>query len=139
MLNDKYQINPQLQISNGTKRKFDIYNRVFRFTEQTAQVLNALPKNIFINEYIKQIIRSSGSVGANLTEADGAITKKDFINKLAIARKEAKESLHWLNLIRATSPNIPPSLDNLIQENTEIVLILSKIIINTQKNANSKT
>ena len=121
------------QITNN-KKKFDIYDRCFNFASKTAQILQSLPKNPFITEYIKQLLRSSGSIGANLTEADGAISKKDFINKLCIARKEAKESIHWLKLINSISTGGNEALKNLIQENTEIMLILSKIIQNTQRN-----
>lgn len=121
-------------MTNGAPKKFDIYDRCFAFAAKIAQILLSLPKNPFISEYTKQLIRSSGSIGANLTEADGAITKKDFINKLCIARKEAKESIHWLKLIQSISIEENEELKNLIQENTEIMLILSKIIQNTQKN-----
>ena len=122
-------------MTNGSPKKFDIYDRCFNFASKTAQILQSLPKNPFITEYIKQLLRSSGSIGANLTEADGAISKKDFINKLCIARKEAKESIHWLKLIQSVSDIQQISLDGLIQENTEIMLILSKIIQNTQNNS----
>ena len=121
-------------MTNGTPKKFDIYDRCFNFASKTAQILQSLPKNPFITEYIKQLLRSSGSIGANLTEADGAISKKDFINKLCIARKEAKESIHWLKLINSISTEEIKALKDLIQENTEIMLILSKIIQNTQRN-----
>ena len=116
-------------------KKFDIYDRCFAFAGKVNQTLQHLPKNPFINEYIKQLIRSSGSIGANLTEADGAISKKDFINKLCISRKEAKESIHWLKLILSASTQDNTTLENLIQENIEITLILSKIIQNTQNNS----
>ena len=115
-------------------KKFDIYDRCFVFASKTAQALQHLPRNPFISEYINQLIRSSGSIGANLTEADGAISKKDFMNKLCIARKEAKESIHWLKLIQAISAEKNTVLKDLIQESIEIVLILSKIIQNTEKN-----
>ena len=116
-------------------KKFDIYDRCFTFSANVAQTLQSLPKNIFVSEYVKQLVRSSGSIGANLTEADGAISKKDFINKLCIARKEAKESIHWLKLINSISTEKNKALKDFIQENTEIMLILSKIIQNTQNNS----
>ncbi len=123
-------------MTNGVNpKKFDIYDRCFIFASKTAQILLRMPRNPFIDEYVKQLIRSSGSIGANLTEADGAISKKDFINKLCIARKEAKESIHWLKLIHSISSVNGNLLNGLIQENTEIMLILSKIIQNTQNNS----
>ena len=79
-------------------------------------------------EYGKQLIRSSGSIGANLEEADGTLTKKDFINKMAIARREARESKYWLRLIQQVNRLECPELVTLIGEANELVLILSAII-----------
>ena len=83
------------------KKKFDIYDRVFKFSVRTAKFLSKLPNNVIATEYSRQLIRSSGSMGANLAEADGALTKKDFINKVGISRREARESKHWLELLKA--------------------------------------
>lgn len=89
-------------------------------------------------EYGRQLIRSSGSIGANIEEADGALTKKDFINKIGISRREAKESRHWLRLIKTVVTPHDESdrkeLDWLINESTELLLILSSIIKKTQEN-----
>jgi four helix bundle protein len=117
-------------------KKFDIYDRAFNFAVRAVKFINQLPKNLTLIEYTKQLTRSTGSIGANLEEADGALTKKDFINKIGIARREAKESRHWLKLIKATY--IPAGqlevkeLDWLIQESTELLLILSSIVKNAQ-------
>ena len=104
---------------------------------KVVKFLDQLPKNIALLEYSRQLIRSGGSIGANIEEADGALSKKDFVNKMGIARKEAKESKHWLRLIESTSSLKEKTLEEelhwLIQENTEIMLILSSIIKNTQE------
>ena len=64
------------------KKPFDIYDRAFSFAVRTVKFLNKLPKSIVIAEYSCQLIRSSGSIGSNIEEADGALTKRDFINKI---------------------------------------------------------
>lgn len=77
----------------------------------------------------KQVIRSSGSVGANYIEANEALSKKDFKFRVKISRKEAKESIYWLRLI--SEPNDLPNqkeVKDLIQEATELKKILSTII-----------
>ncbi len=118
-------------------RKFDIYERAFEFAVRVANLLSVLPKNQAILEYSKQLIRSSGSIGANIEEADGALTKKDFINKLGIARREARESKHWLRLIEKITPFLSPDkrkgLDWQINEAEELMLILSSIINKTKR------
>src|SRR3990167_2171281 len=82
-------------------RKYDIYDRAFNFAVRVANFLETLPKRTVFIEYGRQLIKSSGSIGANINEADGALTKKDFVNKMGIARRETKESKHWLQLIEA--------------------------------------
>ncbi len=77
----------------------------------------------------KQVIRSSGSVGANYIEANEALSKKDFKFRVKISRKEAKESIYWPRLISETNdlPN-QKEVKDLIQEATELKKILSAII-----------
>ena len=97
---------------------------------------NQLPLTQTTREYSKQLIRASGSVGSNLEEADGALTRKDFINKIGISRREARESRYWLKLLEATTnftdKTIGDEIRWLINESKEIMLILSSIIKNTK-------
>jgi four helix bundle protein len=117
-------------------KKFDIYERTFNFAVKTNQFLREIDKHDLIaKEYVKQLIRSSGSIGANLEEADGTLTKKDFINRVGISRREASESRYWLKLLKETlTIRDKKKLDWLIQECTEIILILSTIIKKTKLN-----
>lgn len=80
-----------------------------------------LKKTIANIEDSKQVIRSSGSVGANYIEANENLSHKDFVFRAKICRKEAKESAYWLRLIKETN-NLSnrESMDNLIQEATEL-------------------
>lgn len=84
------------------------------------------------------MIRSASSIGANMQEADGSITSKDFINKVGISRKEAQETRYWLKLLRKADiirnhDNVL-ELDILYKESDEISKILSSIINKTIKN-----
>ena len=121
----------------SNNRRYDIYDRAFNFAVKVANFLETLPKRTVFIEYSRQLIKSSGSIGANISEADGALTKKDFVNKMGIARRETKESKHWLTLIEAVGSfkdeNTKKELCWLIRESTEILLILSAIITNTRK------
>ena len=119
------------------EKRFDIYDRALGFAVRVAKLIDRLPKSLAVLEYGKQLIKASGSVGANIEEADGALTKKDFINKMGIARRESRESRHWLNLIKKTelinNQEDERELDWQIRESRELMLILSSIINNTKK------
>ena len=113
--------------------KFDseaLYKRLYSFALNCQRLTVTLPKNIHNIEYSKQLIRSSASVAANYIEAIESLSKKDFIHRLRICRKEARESIQWLNLIVDTN-----SLSGgpLLQEGDEIKRILTSSIINTEK------
>lgn len=88
-----------------------------------------LPKTISNIEYIRQGIRSSGSVGANYIEANESLSKKDFTYRLKICRKEVKESAYWLKLILETNDNkFKDEGMLLLKEALELKKIFSAII-----------
>lgn len=84
-------------------KPYDLEERTFEFARDCRNLIAALPKSIANYEDGKQLIRSSGSVGANYIEANEKLGDKDFIFRLKIARKEAKESTYWLKLLRSTN------------------------------------
>jgi len=114
---------------NNTKKVYDLEERTFIFAKDVRLFVRTLPKTIANIEDGKQVIRASGSVGANYREANEALSKKDFIMRMKISRKEAKESGYWLRLINETN-NLKNADDalNLIQEATELKKILSAIL-----------
>ncbi|GAG59778.1 unnamed protein product [marine sediment metagenome] len=79
-------------------------------------------------EIMKQIIRSSGSVGANYIEANEALSKKDFAMRVKICRKEAKESRYWLKLIEVMGEDTEKRRQSLINEATELMKIFGSIV-----------
>ena len=88
---------------NRNFKQYDLEERTFQFTKNVALYVKQLPKNVSNIEYGKQVVRASGSVGANYIEANEALSKKDFIMRIKISRKEAKESAYWLRLIVETN------------------------------------
>ena len=84
------------------------------------------------NEFVlsKQILRSGTSIGANIVEAQEAISKKDFRNKMSISLKEAVETKYWLNLLKDSEYLTEIQIKDLVKDLNEIIKILSKIVKN---------
>lgn len=118
----------------NAKSKIDIYFRIDELVYKIILFLRLVPKNLENNEILKQIIRSACSIGANANEADGTLTKKEFLHTFSIARKESKETLYWLRLLTRLNPNLVSKTKEIEQECSEIVAILSKILISSRKN-----
>src|ERR1700688_4114773 len=76
----------------------DLEDRTFKFAETVRRFVKTLPKTISNTEDVRQLVRASGSVAANWIEADEALSKKDFLVRVKICRKEAKESRLFLRL-----------------------------------------
>ena len=111
------------------KREYDLEERTFQFAKTVRIFVKTLPKTIANIEDGKQLIRASGSVGANYREANESLSRKDFLLRIKISLKEAKESGYWLRLIHETN-SIENGNDakNLIQEANELKKIFSAII-----------
>lgn len=105
-------------------KQYDLEERTFKFAENVRLFVNKLPRKLSFAEDSKQLIRSSGSVGANYIEANDSLSKKDFIMRIKISRKEAKESRFWLRLIDS---NIAER-NLLLQEATELMNIFGAIL-----------
>lgn len=90
------------------------------------------------NEFVisKQLIRSGTSIGANVEEASAAQSRKDFISKMSIASKEARETNYWLRLIRDSKLAKEFNLSDLIIESRELIAILTSIVKTSQKSIN---
>jgi len=88
-----------------------------------------LPRTLCNREDVPQLVRASGSVGANYIEANDALSRKDFKMRVKISRKESKESRYWLRLVD-TGDKEPVEIERkwLIGESTELMLIFGKIV-----------
>lgn len=116
-----------MEQNNQAKHPFDLEKRTLVFAQEIRDFCKELPKNTFNKEYIDQIIRSSSSIGANYIEANESLSKKDFVMRIKISRKETKETRYWLELIEIRE-NQRSELDVLKQESTELLKIFSSII-----------
>lgn len=114
--------------------KQDLEERTYLFAEDCRQFIRTLPRTLSNNEDSKQLIRSSGSVAANWIEAAEALSDKDFIYRLKVSRKEARESQLWLKLLNPDGKeDVEQKRQALIQEAEELKRILSSIIIKKEK------
>ncbi len=110
-------------------RPNDLQNRTFRFARDVRQFISALPRNLSTVADGSQVIRSSGSVGANYIEAQEALSRKDFAMRIKICRKEAKESSYWLELLSEQTPKaIATERERLEQEATALLRIFSAMV-----------
>ena len=106
-----------------------------KFAKEIRLFVKTLPKSIANTEDSKQVVRSSGSVGANYIEANESFSKKDFIFRIKICRKEAKESVYWLRLILSTNEDSKSDIkenNKLINEAIELKKIFSSILHKTE-------
>lgn len=109
-------------------KQYDLEERTFEFARRVRSLIKKFPKTIGNIEDSKQLIRSSGSVGANYIEANESFSKKDFILRAKISRKEAKESRYWLRLIDIDNEEAGQEIVSLVQEATELMNIFGAII-----------
>ena len=114
-------------------KRFDLEERTFQFAKKTGFYVKQLPKNISNLEYGRQVVDSSGSVGANYIEANEALSKKNFAMRIKICRKEAKESAYWLRLIVGTNDEkYKQDGMNLLNEAIELKKIFSSILAKSE-------
>ena len=108
---------------------FDLEERTYLFSKKVRVFISLLPKTPSNNEDIKQLVRSSGSVGANYIEANESLGKKDFCMRIKISKKEAKESIYWLKLIdTGINEDLDTERRELIDEATQLMKILGAIL-----------
>ncbi len=123
------------QTSNYTSEI--LYKRLLHFAQECQILISKLPKNIYNIEYGAQLIRSSASPGANYIEAVEASSRKDFIHRLKICRKEVKESIHWLTLIKFANTQTQKAfsgINELIREGHELIKIFTSSILTSERN-----
>lgn len=115
-------------MSKIVKQNFDLEERTMEFAKNVRIFIKLLGKSQSNIEDSKQLIRSSGSIAANYIEANESLSKKDFLMRIKICRKEAKESILWLNLIETDNKNKA----KLIAEASELMKIFGSIVTKCQ-------
>ena len=110
-------------------KQYDLEDRTLAFVKRVRAFVNKLPKTTANIEDGKQLIRASGSVGANYIEANEALSRKDFRMRIKICRKESKESRYWLKLVDVQNvPEQEQKRKDLEQESTELMNIFGSIV-----------
>ena len=115
-------------MGDGKKTIYELEERTLQFSKEIIAVGRKLLKDFMMRDLVSQVIRSGSSVGANYREANEGISKKDCIHRLRIARKECKETTYWLELLKASAPQMSCRLDELIDESRQIRNVLSAIL-----------
>jgi len=115
-------------IKQQNSKKYDLEDRTLEFGKRIIHLSKALPKNSVNYNLISQITRSGTSLGANYREANETETKKDFLFRMRICRKEGKETIYWLNLIIEANPELSERMRPLLEETIELVKIFATII-----------
>ena len=116
-------------------KQYDLEDRTLEFSKRCRDLVKKIPRTISNIEYGRQLIRSSGSVGSNYIEANESLSKKDFIMRAKICKKEAKESRYWLRLIEVgNNQELINEQQYLIGEATELMKIFGAMIEKSTKN-----
>lgn len=119
-----------MEKAQNTNGKYgELEERTFRFAESCRDFMKKLPRTVANIEYSKQLVRSSGSQAANYIEANEALSKKDFVHRVRICRKETKETCLWLRLCETNSSEaLDREREVLIEEAVELRKIFNAII-----------
>ena len=110
------------------KPKFDLEERTAKFGEAIIRFAKKIPRSPVNNRIIDQLVGAGTSVGANYCEADDAVSKKDFRNKIGTCRKEAKEAKFWLRMVATAEEGLKDEARTLWQEMKELHLIFCSIL-----------
>ena len=112
-----------------------LYQKAFGFSIRIVKLYKyLLQKDKSFEPLYKQLMRSGTSIGANVSEAQSAPTKKDFINKLSISLKEARESEYWIRLLKETEIINQQEYDSLIKDCDELERLLTSSIKTAREN-----
>ena len=113
---------------------YDLEERTALFGESVIEFCLGVPANPVIAPVINQLVRAATSIGANYCEADDAESKKDFRHKIALCRKEARETKYWLRMIAKAAAGQKILARKLWSEAKELHLIFAAIVRTTDRN-----
>jgi len=111
----------------------ELRERFYKFALEIVKFVRTFPKEMAANEIGRQLLKAGSSVAANYEEATGAFSRQDFIYKVSVAFKEAKETNLWLRLLRDSDIATGNEIQRLIQESEEIRNILGKSVVTAKK------
>ncbi|OGG11920.1 four helix bundle protein [Candidatus Gottesmanbacteria bacterium RBG_13_45_10] len=111
-----------------TAMHYDLEERTAKFGENIVKFCKGISVTGVSAPIIHQLVRSGTSIGANYMEANGASSRRDFVNKIFICKKEAQETKHWLRMFAVCEPTRKDDIKLLWQECQELTLIFQKIV-----------
>ena len=109
-------------------KRYDLEERTLKFAQSTNAYVRSLPRDIVNVENGKQLVRASGSVGANYIEANDSLSKKDFLMRIKISKKECKEARYWIVLTQPAKEHERLKA-TLLDEATQLMNILGAILV----------
>ena len=112
---------------NDPRKPYDLEDRTFEFAKASRDFGKRLGKTIVNIDDIKQLVRASGSIGANYIEANECLGKKDFLMKIKTCRREAKETIYWLRLLQPEA-HLEQQHRELLREASELMKIFGAIV-----------
>jgi len=115
--------------NQNLKVKTELKHRAYQYSIEIIEFLDTLPKDTSTGVITKQLLRSATSIGANIVEAKGASSKRDFTNFFSHSLKSANESLYWLGLLRDAKKIDNAQLEYLLRETKELANILGSSIL----------
>jgi four helix bundle protein len=118
---------PKSDGDSGEKPAYDLEERTAKFGESVIDFCRQVPEDSVTRSLISQVVRSGTSVGANYCEADDAVSRKEFMNKIGTCKKEAKETKFWLRMLVKAVPKMRGRAIPLWQEAKELLLIFAAI------------
>jgi len=111
-----------------TEKKYDLEERTAKFGEAVIQLCRKTKQDNIVSPIINQLVRASTSVGANYMEANGASSKRDFVNKIFICKKELQETKHWLRMFQSSQiTHVSLEIGPIQKECQELIFIFTKI------------
>jgi len=125
MTNDEITMTKEYRMPND--KRFDLEERTARFGEAVIGLAKKIATGPVNSPLINQLVRAATSVGANYAEADDAYSKKEFLMKIGICKKEARETKHWLRMLATAEPALKNDARVLWQEAKELHLIFAAI------------
>ncbi len=118
-----------LMTKDKNSKQYDLEERTLLFAKRVRAFVKKLPKTLANIEDCRQLVKASGSTGANYIEANEALSKKDFSMRIKISRKESKESRFWLKLVdTGNDAELENERMELIAESTELMKIFGSIL-----------
>lgn len=122
-------------MNKPTKQQNNLEQRTLEYAKATIRLIKATSISHLNKNVCSQLIRSASSVGANYREARECESRKDFIHKLSISKKELNESLYWLDLFKETNPQVSVAISHLSQETIELIKIFGSSIATAKNNS----